>query len=124
MYSLTQLTSELNKILKNNKKQLYIKVNCNKYISNILNILISHGYINGYQIVQNTIYIFPKYYKGELAFHYIKRYSKPSLRKYVKSNDLSSTTYGTYILSTSKGILPHTVAKRMKIGGELLMYII
>jgi small subunit ribosomal protein S8 len=124
MRSLSQLISELNKLIKSRRRQLVIKIEYSTYIIRVLNVLIESGYINGYQVYNNMyIFVFPKYYKGLLVIKNIKRYSKPSLRKYVKYNEINNVTYGDYILSTSKGILPHNVAKSKRLGGEVVIHI-
>ena len=68
----------------------------------------------------------------ELALYYdaskkgkitdLKRISKPSRRLYRSYKDirLSKKGYGCYIVSTSKGIMDGTQARKLKVGGEIL----
>ena len=52
----------------------------------------------------------------------LKRYSKEGRGLYVKSGDIPSerSGYGTVILSTSRGVLTDTDAKKLGVGGEVL----
>ena len=52
----------------------------------------------------------------------IKFYSKPSRRWYVSYKDIKPVAWGMGIgiISTSKGLLPTHVAKKEKVGGELI----
>lgn len=55
----------------------------------------------------------------------LKRVSKPGLRIYVNSKQIPTVlgNRGIAILSTSKGILTNSQAKRLSVGGEVLCYI-
>lgn len=52
----------------------------------------------------------------------LKRVSTPGSRIYVGADEVRPYLHGhpLAILSTSKGILPHTVAQKQRLGGELL----
>jgi len=52
----------------------------------------------------------------------IRRLSKPGRRTYVKANDIPTVKRGRgiVIVSTSKGIMSGSEAKKQKIGGELI----
>lgn len=52
----------------------------------------------------------------------IRRISKPGLRRYVKSTEIPNVLggMGISILSTSRGIMVDSEARRQKVGGELL----
>lgn len=55
----------------------------------------------------------------------IKRVSKPGLRVYSKTSDIPKVLggLGVVILSTSKGLLTDRVARREKVGGEVICYV-
>ncbi len=55
----------------------------------------------------------------------IKRVSKPGLRVYSKTSDIPRVLggLGVVILSTSKGLLTDRVARREKVGGEVICYV-
>lgn len=52
----------------------------------------------------------------------LERVSKPGLRVYANSDDLfrMQQKVGTMLVSTSKGVLTHKQALKMRIGGEIL----
>ena len=52
----------------------------------------------------------------------LRRVSRPSLRVYVKSREIPTVRggLGVNILSTPRGILPDRVARKEKVGGEIL----
>jgi small subunit ribosomal protein S8 len=55
----------------------------------------------------------------------LKRVSRPGLRRYVGVGNLPRVLggLGISILSTSKGVMTGTQARRQNIGGELLAYV-
>lgn len=104
----------------------------------ILYILKKEKYIKKFKFITNLKYflIQLKYtYTNKILKSYIttlKRISKPSLKQYITINDLKKETYkkiilsnkkGIYILSTSKGLITDIIAKKLKIGGELLFFV-
>lgn len=52
----------------------------------------------------------------------VKRISKPGRRIYLSSKDLkvSKSGYGTFVVSTSRGVMDSKDAKYKKLGGEVL----
>ena len=89
---------------------------------NVLNVLKQEGYISDFKsesLDNNTkkVTVFLKYFKGKPVITKIKRISRPGIRIY----DLKPIPgFGIYILSTSKGVLSHTNAKAMNVGGEVI----
>lgn len=59
---------------------------------------------------------------GESAIASITRKSKPSLRVYIKADDLKSVRsgYGCSILSTPNGLMTNKEAHKRRLGGELI----
>lgn len=55
----------------------------------------------------------------------MKRVSKPGLRRYVRTTDIPRVLggLGTAIVSTPRGVMTGTDARKMKLGGELLCYV-
>ncbi|MGX7590784.1 30S ribosomal protein S8 [Candidatus Karelsulcia muelleri] len=94
----------------------------------ILKILLEQGFIVNYKLTKHKIikvylkYIYPKKHS---VIKYIKRISKPSLRKYSRSKNLPRVLngLGIAIISTSKGIITDKLARKNKIGGEIICYI-
>ena len=104
---------------------------------NILTVLLNEGYIKSFEIQtlvnsQKIIKTFLKY-KGwwikKPLFSILKRVSKPGQRIFSGYKELpkkiSVLKYkqGTAILSTSIGVISHSKAKKLKVGGEILCYI-
>lgn len=61
--------------------------------------------------------------KGVIAG--LRRVSRPGLRRYVGSQDVPRVLggLGTAILSTPRGIMTGTQARRQNVGGELICYV-
>jgi small subunit ribosomal protein S8 len=61
--------------------------------------------------------------KGVIAG--LKRVSKPGLRRYVRTTEIPRVLggLGTAIVSTPRGVMTGTEARKMNLGGELLCYI-
>jgi small subunit ribosomal protein S8 len=55
----------------------------------------------------------------------LKQVSSPGLRRYVNSNEIPRVLggMGVAILSTSKGLLTGSDARKQKLGGELVCYV-
>ena len=89
-----------------------------------------YGYIRGYRVAndekQGLMRIYLKYNESqEPAISAIQRVSKPSCRRYIKSNDIREVRsgYGLTILSTNQGILSGKEARKKRVGGEVLCQI-
>ena len=89
-------------------------------------ILKVRGYIASYKTTEEngrkTIVVALKY-KGLVgAIEGITRVSKPGQRIYEKSHKIPHvmTGYGMSIVSTSKGVMTDTEARKAKLGGEVL----
>ena len=59
------------------------------------------------------------------AVNYVKRVSKPSRRVYVSAKNIEkrAKNKGLFIISTPKGLLTGSEAKKANLGGEILFYI-
>ena len=94
----------------------------------ITKILFDQGYILSYKFeeskVQGEIKIALKYTKenNESVINNIQRISTPGLRKYSNSNDLPRILngLGIAIVSTSKGVMTDSDARKQNIGGEII----
>src|SRR4030043_764022 len=90
-------------------------------------VLKSEGFIKNYKIMadkrQGIMRIFFKYdEKGESVIVGLKRVSKPGCRIYRKADKIPRVLngYGINILSTSKGVMTDSQARKMGIGGEVI----
>ena len=94
----------------------------NKQIPPIASTLQNLGFINGYQILEkNKIKIFFKILENEAVIKKIRMVSKPGRRKYISYNALSRLQKSeTFIISTNRGIMGDSEAKRHQLGGEII----
>jgi len=93
----------------------------------VAKILVSEGYISGYQVTGEGVH-----HALELELRYtaerarvirgMRRVSKPGLRVYSSSGDLPRVSggLGVAIVSTSQGLLPDREARRRRLGGEVM----
>ena len=96
-----------------------------KIKADIAEILKQEGYLWKYEVVtgeRTELKISPKFVDGRPVLTDLKRVSKPGRRQYVGSQEIPRVMsgLGISILSTPKGVMSGTSAKRQKLGGELL----
>ncbi len=94
---------------------------------NILKILKDEGYIQDFYIekLENNrinLKINLKYYEGDPVIKEIKRISKPGRRVYSRANSIPKVMngLGLAILSTPKGVMSDTDARKNNLGGEVI----
>ena len=94
---------------------------------NILKILKDEGYIQDFYIekLENNrinLKINLKYYEGDPVIKEIKRISKPGRRVYSRANSIPRVMngLGLAILSTPKGVMSDTDARKNNLGGEVI----
>jgi len=118
--------------IRNANAKLHEKVDipASKVKTEIARVLKEEGYIANYKHIedqkQGVLRVYLKYtLDGKAVIQGIKRISKPSLRIYKGHEDLKNVlgSFGTAIISTSKGIMASKAAKEQKIGGELIGYV-
>jgi small subunit ribosomal protein S8 len=93
----------------------------------ILKILRDEGYIADFKVDEDERHhrhfsIFLKYVQGNSALVGIERCSRPGCRLYCNREHIPRVLggLGTAILSTSRGVLKGTEARKQNVGGELL----
>ncbi|ALA22834.1 MAG: 30S ribosomal subunit protein S8 [Candidatus Karelsulcia muelleri] len=123
------LTIIRNGYLSNN---MIVEMQYSKIKKDIINILYNQGLISSYKIeIRNkdkfVIKVAIKYnkYTGTSVIKCIKRISKPSLRQYCKYKKIPRVLngLGIAILSTSQGIMTDKIARKKKLGGEIICFI-
>ena len=104
-----------------------IEIPSSNFRRNILEILKREGYINDYFIEKNdnnkiTLKITLKYYEGDPVITEIKRISKPGRRVYSRATSIPKVMngLGLAILSTPKGVMSDTDARKNNVGGEII----
>ncbi|HYV03399.1 MAG TPA: 30S ribosomal protein S8 [Blastocatellia bacterium] len=93
----------------------------------IARILKEEGFINTFKVTgegaRRNIRVYLRYGpKGEQVMSKLERVSKPGCRVYVKSSAIPKVLggMGINIISTSRGLMSDSRARREKVGGELL----
>ena len=104
-----------------------IDIPSSNFRKNILEILKNEGYIKGYFIEKSksnkiNLKINLKYYEGDPVIKEIKRISKPGRRIYSRANSIPRVMngLGLAILSTPKGVMSDTEARKNNVGGEII----
>ena len=113
--------------------QARLKVSVDIPLSNvkkaIADVLLSEGYINSWKMLDQTqhptMQVNLKYHNGSPVISSLVRVSKPSLRKYEQHSTLPKVQdgLGVAIISTSKGVMTDRKARKLKLGGEVLVYV-
>jgi len=90
-------------------------------------LLKDQGFISEFEVVskgaKKTIRLSPKYVgKRKAALTDIVRVSRPGRRVYVASNNIPKVQsgYGVCVMSTPKGLMTDSAARKSKMGGEVL----
>ncbi len=91
----------------------------------IANILLENGFLTKVEEkkdIKPSLILTLKYNNKQPAIQHIKRVSKPGHRVYVKSNDLKQVLngFGISIISTPKGLMNNSTARKQKMGGEII----
>ena len=104
-----------------------IDIPSSNFRKNILKILKEEGFIKDYYIEKSennkiNLKINLKYYEGNPVIKEIKRISKPGRRVYSRANSIPRVMngLGLAILSTPKGVMSDTEAKKNNVGGEII----
>ena len=104
-----------------------IEIPSSNFRKSILAILKKEGYIKDFFIEKKeknkiTLKISLKYYEGYPVIKEIKRISKPGRRVYSRATSIPKVMngLGLAILSTPKGVMSDTEARKHNVGGELI----
>ena len=114
----------------NDAKHNTVDIPASNMKKSIAEILLSEGFIKGYQIIedgkQGVIRVTLKYGAGkQKVLHGLRRVSKPGLRIYASCEDMPKVMngLGIAIVSTSKGVMTNKKAKANNVGGEVLAFV-
>ncbi len=104
-----------------------VRLSASKFLGNVLEVLISEGYIDSYTKEEvrkgNSQFVIKlKYHEGERVIREINCISKPGRRVYCAIYNLPKyyNGLGIAILSTSKGVMSDFQARQAGVGGEVL----
>ena len=104
----------------------FVEVPASNFRLRILEVLKNEGYISNYLTSETDnkkiIKINLKYYEGTPVIREIKRISKPGRRVYSKASSIPKILngLGVAILSTPKGVMSDTEARKNNLGGEII----
>ena len=106
-------------------KHRYVDIDVSKMKKAIVEVLKESGFVDHFLVdnEKKKMRIFLKYIdRNNCVIKGLKRYSRPSVRKYVGYKDIPNVMegLGLSILSTSKGVMSGAKAKNEKVGGEIL----
>lgn len=116
------LSNLFSSIVNNNSlfKSYLIVPKQKKYVQ-IIDILFKEGLIRRYQFLNDKIYIFLKYKDNLPLIKKISLVSSSKRRQFVRIKDIKKLPFNRiYLISTSKGIVTHTKAQKINLGGELI----
>ncbi|MBL0686212.1 MAG: 30S ribosomal protein S8 [Sulfurospirillum sp.] len=98
-----------------------------KLVEAVMVVFKNKGYIESFNVIENSnkkfIKVILKYDKNEKSvITEIKKISKSGRRVYKGFDDIKKfkNGYGTFVVSTSKGVLSNDDAHKAKVGGEVL----
>ncbi|MCK5741191.1 MAG: 30S ribosomal protein S8 [Chlorobi bacterium] len=103
-----------------------LEMPASKMKASIASILADQGFIKSYEKtddgIQGTIKIALRYFKGKSVILKMTRISKPGRRVYASVEELPRVQngLGIAIISTSKGVMTDKLARKEKVGGEVL----
>ncbi|MBL0690329.1 MAG: 30S ribosomal protein S8 [Alphaproteobacteria bacterium] len=103
-----------------------LNVPASKFRISILDVLLQNGFISGFKKVlidnKNYLNITLKYVKNKGVIQKIEKISKPGLRVYAKSDSIPRfrNGIGLVLVSTSKGIMTDSQARKLNLGGEVI----
>ena len=104
-----------------------VSIPSSKFRAKILDILKQEGYISNYKFLSDsnnkgTLVVDLKYNNGLPVIKEIKRVSKPGRRVYSRATSIPriQNGLGLSILSTPKGVMTDSEARKNNIGGEII----
>jgi small subunit ribosomal protein S8 len=105
-----------------------VEVQHSKMKECIAQILKREGYITDYHVqgdAARQIQVKLKYLGRKGVIEKLQRASRPGLRRYVHAMEIPRVLggMGTVIMSTSRGIMTGTDARKQNLGGELICYV-
>ncbi|MBS0656163.1 MAG: 30S ribosomal protein S8 [Verrucomicrobia bacterium] len=108
----------------------YTDVQWSNLNQNIIQVLIDEKFVDHFLVKEEdgktTMRIFLRYTENrEPLIRNLRKISNPGRRKYVGYNQIPDvfSGMGISVVSTSKGVLAGSEARKRKLGGELLCYV-
>lgn len=103
-------------------KKINVVVRHSYFCVKVLEMLYSHGFINGYFIIGNNAVVKLKYYQNDHVFKNLNIVSKPGRRIYCSVKEIKKKYYyKNFVLVSNKyGIMTHRESITNNCGGEVL----
>lgn len=107
-------------------EKISVRIPASKTKTAIAKVLLSEGYISGIADEQQDnkplLRVDLKYHNGKAVIEHIKRISRPGLRIYKGKDELPRVKdgLGIAIVSTPKGIMSDSNARKAGLGGEIM----
>lgn len=107
-------------------KKAEVAMPYSNFKNNLAAVLVKEGWIKAVQTKDQAgmkiLVVELKYSSGEPAIVDIQRVSKPGQRIYAKNTEIPKVMggFGTTIVSTSKGLMTDKLARKQKLGGEVI----
>ncbi len=115
--TIADLVTRISNAQKAGRKSLIVPFS--KIKMGILSVLKEEGYVGSFTAQEKEIVI--NLEESGKDFEKIRRVSRPGRRVYVKSKNIPKPRgYGMVIVSTPKGVLSGSKAKKAGLGGELI----
>lgn len=92
----------------------------------VVKLLKENHFVFDYKLLDDgahgVLRVYLKYYEGEPVIRHLERVSRPGRRRYVGVDDVPRIRngLGMAILSTSRGLMTDRVARRERLGGEVM----
>ena len=122
---IADLLARIKNVIVRKKKEVIAPYS--KIKEEILKVLKQEGFISGYKVVEidenkKNLVITLKYVNRQSMINELKRISKPGVRTYVSSHNIPRVKrgLGIAILTTSRGIMSDSEARKKNVGGELI----
>ena len=112
-----------------NAKQDKVDIPASRTKNEIARILKEGGYVKNFKVIEDrrqaVLRVYLKYDQTDQGVINLKRISKPGRRVYVDRSHVPRVLngLGISILTTSRGIVTDSEARRLNIGGEVLCYV-
>ena len=110
----------------NQMRNKEVSMPTSKMKGEIAKILENEGFIEGFNVKDNTLTLTLKYAENkERVITGLKRISKPGLRVYAGASEIPKVLngLGIAIISTPKGVMTDKLARKNNVGGEVIAYI-
>lgn len=100
-----------------------VRVPHSKLKAAVADVLVKEGYLNKVGQEERDLVLELASTKGKAKLTGIKRISSPGRRAYAAADELPFVRrgLGTAVISTSKGVMSATEARKRRIGGEVLL---